>query len=174
MLGSPHDAEDAAQEALLRAWRALPRFQGRSSIRTWLCRIATNVCLNELGRRPQPAESLRGDGPAREVRCPAARYEERETVELACVAALEPLSPRQRAAFVLRDLLAFPAKDAARLLAASPASVNSALQRARGTINETLPDETRRGELRPLDDDRLRDSVSRFVTAFERGEIARM
>lgn len=174
MLGSAHDAEDASQEAFLRAWRSFPRFERRSSIQTWLSRIATNVCLDELGRRPEPVMALGDDGPAADDLCPAARYEEREAVELAFVAALEPLPPRQRAAFVLRDVLAFPAKDVARLLAASPASVNSALQRARGTISERLPDHARREELRRVEDDELRDSVSRFMTAFERGEIARV
>jgi len=177
MLGSAHDAEDALQEALLRAWRAMPRFEGRSSMRTWLHRIATNVCLDELGRRTRRVIPTRADAPVRlepypdeaigvadETPGPAASYEQRETLELAFVAALQPLPPRQRAAFVLRDVLAFPAADAARMLAVSPASVNSALQRARGKISERLPDHSQQEELEHPDDG-LREFVRRLVTA---------
>ena len=168
MLGSAHDADDASQEAFLRAWRALPRFEGRSSMRTWLRRIATNVCLDELGRRtpvePYPEEAV---GVPDETPGPAARYEQRETLEHAFMAALGPLPPRQRAVFVLRDVLAFPAADTARLLEASPASVNSALQRARGKIGERMPDQGRHMTLEQPDDEGLREVVRHLVTAFE-------
>src|SRR5215207_1211130 len=147
MLGSLHDAEDASQEALLRAWRAMDRFEGRSSIRTWLHRIATNVCLDEIARRPKrvlsvdygPAERAGAPDPARlgapiwlepypdesiqipdDAIGPEARYEQRETLELAFVAALQHLPPRQRAVFVLRDVLGFPAAAVAEMLSASP------------------------------------------------------
>ena len=199
MLGSLHDAEDASQEAFLRAWRSMGRFQGRSSIRTWLHRIATNVCLDEIARRPKrvlpvdygpPAAAGEAD-PARleapiwlepypdesiqvadDAIGPEARYEQRETLELAFVAALQHLPPRQRAVFVLRDVLGFPAADTARMLSASPPSVNSALQRARETISSRLPDHSQQEELRRLGDDRLRAFVSRLVGAFEHGQVA--
>src|SRR5688572_25552959 len=137
MLGSAHDAEDALQDALLRAWRGLPRFEGRSSLRSWLYSIATNVCLRALERRgrrflPQdgaPAGEVRWlepfpDAELRDERpTPEARYEERESVELAFVAALQHLSPRQRAVLVLRDVLGFAPAEIASSLDASPAAV---------------------------------------------------
>jgi RNA polymerase sigma-70 factor (ECF subfamily) len=199
MLGSLHDAEDASQETFLRAWRAMGRFEGRSSIRTWLHRIATNVCLDEIARRPKrvlpidygPPEPAGAADPetleapiwlepypdqsiqlADDAVGPEACYEQRETLELAFVAALQHLPPRQRAVFILRDVLGFPATDAARMLSASPVSVNSALQRARETISSRLPDRSQQEELRQLGDDRLRAFVSRLVGAFERGQIA--
>ena len=199
MLGSLHDAEDASQEAFLRAWRAMGRFQGRSSIRTWLHRVATNVCLDEIARRPKrvlpidygppaaagPAEPARLEGriwlepyPDESIQLtddaigPEARYEQRETLELAFVAALQHLPPRQRAVFILRDVLGFSAADAARMISASPASVNSALQRAREKINSRLPDHSQQEQLRRLGDDRLRSFVSHLMGAFERGQVA--
>jgi RNA polymerase sigma-70 factor, ECF subfamily len=198
MLGSLHDAEDASQEAFLRAWRALGRFQGRSSTRTWLHRIATNVCLDEIARRPRrvlpvdygPPAGAGAPEPARlEARVwlepypdesfqiaddaigPEARYEQREALELAFVAALQHLPPRQRAVFVLRDVLGFPAAAVAQMLSVSAVSVNSALQRARETIGSRLPDHSQQDELRRLGDERLREFVSRLVGAFERGQV---
>jgi RNA polymerase sigma-70 factor (ECF subfamily) len=199
MLGSLHDAEDAAQETFLRAWRAIGRFEGRSSLRTWLHRIATNACLDEIARRPKrvlpvdygPPAPAGGAEPTRleqpiwlepypdeaiqiadDAVGPEARYEQRETLELAFVAALQHLPPRQRAVFVLRDVLGFPAVDAARMLLSSPVSVNSALQRARETVSSRLPDHSQQEELRRHGDDRLRAFVTRLVSAFERGQIA--
>jgi RNA polymerase sigma-70 factor (ECF subfamily) len=198
MLGSLHDAEDASQEAFLRAWRAIGRFEGRSSVRTWLHRIATNVCLDEIARRPKrvlpidygppAAEGAPGpeklDAPvwlepypddaiqiADEAIGPEARYEQRETLELAFVAALQHLPPRQRVVFVLRDALGFPAATVAEMLSVSPVSVNSALQRARETVDSRLPDHSQQEELRRLGDDRLRELVSSLVDALENGHV---
>src|SRR5919109_772768 len=161
MLGSLHDAEDALQEALLRAWRGLARFEGRSTLRSWLYTIATNTSLNVIERRPKrvlpidygpsadphdglglpPLESVwvepypdealgLGEGFA----SPEARYELRESVELAFVAALQHLPANQRAVLILREVLGFSAKEVADSLETSVASVNSALQRAREGI----------------------------------------
>jgi RNA polymerase sigma-70 factor (ECF subfamily) len=155
MLGSLHDTEDVLQDAMLRAWRGLAGFDGRSAFRTWLYRIATNVCLDVIRRRPKrvlpvdyepspiasdpaptanlwidpcPDEQLEiEDGYA----SPEARYEQREAVELAFVAALQHLPPRQRAVLILREVLGFSAAEVAEALGATDASVNSALQRAR-------------------------------------------
>src|SRR5437660_7153052 len=158
MLGSHGDAEDALQETLLRAWRALPRFEERSSLRSWLYRIATNACLRAIERSPKrvlpidyaPATDPH-DGLAEAVNepvwlepypdadlgleglaGPAARYEQREAVELAFIAALQHLPARQRAVLVLRDVLGFSARETAEVLETSPVSVDSALQRAQG------------------------------------------
>src|SRR5256714_3880072 len=168
MLGSLHDAEDALQEALLRAWRGLPRFEGRSSLRSWLYTIATNSCLNAIERRPKcvlpvdygpasdphptPGEPLVDavwvepypddklgleDGFAG----PDARYEQRESVELAFVAALQHLPANQRAALILREVLGFSAREVAEPLETTVASVHSALQRARDAVDQRLPDQ---------------------------------
>jgi RNA polymerase sigma-70 factor (ECF subfamily) len=198
MLGSLHDAEDASQEAFLRAWRAIGRFERRSSVRTWLHRIATNVCLDEISRRPKrvlpidygPPAAAGAPGPekleapvwlepypddaiqiADDAIGPEARYEQRETLELAFVAALQHLPPRQRVVFVLRDALGYPAATVAEMLSVSPMSVNSALQRARETVDSRLPDHSQQEELRRLGDDRLRELVSSLVDAFENGHV---
>jgi RNA polymerase sigma-70 factor, ECF subfamily len=198
MLGSLHDADDALQNTLLRAWRALPKFRGRSSARTWLYRIATNVCLDVIaGRRnrvvpfdlgpattpgvahprslaiaswiePYPVDTRAG---AAGDAAPEACYERREALELACVAALRDLPARQRSALVLRDVLGFTAKEAADALATTVASVNAALLRARRAVDERLPDESRQPSLGVLGDRRLRQSAERFADALERGEI---
>jgi RNA polymerase sigma-70 factor (ECF subfamily) len=147
MSGSVHDADDATQETFVRAWRALDRFEGRSSLSTWLHRIATNVCLTAAARRrdvpvagdhevphltPYPDRLLDRVAPA--AFNPAARYAQRESVELAFVTAAQLLPPRQRAALVLCDVLAWPAAEVATLLETSEAAVNSALQRARAGL----------------------------------------
>jgi RNA polymerase sigma-70 factor, ECF subfamily len=200
MLGSPHDADDALQEVLVRTWRALPRFDGRCAVRTWMHRIAINVCLDELARRPRrvlpidcgpPLPAGSGDPAERldDARClqpypdqlvellerpagPEARYEQREAVELAFVAALQYLPAKQRAVFVLRDVLSFSAREVAEMLAVSPVSVNSALQRAREAIETRLPEQSQQENLRQLGDSRLRMFVSHLIGAFERGEVA--
>jgi RNA polymerase sigma-70 factor (ECF subfamily) len=198
MLASVHDAEDALQETLLRAWRAIGRFEGRSSLRSWLYTIATNTCLNHIARRPKrvlpidygpatdphdgPGEPLvetvwiepypdeqvgLGDGLA----APEARYEQREGVELAFVAALQHLPANQRAALVMREVLGFSAKETAEALETSVASVNSALQRARATVEERLPERSQQATLREIGDDDLQDLVDRYLTAWERDDV---
>src|SRR5919107_468695 len=132
MLGSFHEAEDLVQETFLRAWKKADSFEGRSSVRTWLYRIATNACLDFLegrSRRVLPHD-LTG---------PADAAISRETIELAFLAAIQHLPPRQRAVLILRDVVGWPAGDIADLLDGSVASVNSALQRARATLREHLP-----------------------------------
>src|ERR687890_2865962 len=167
MLGSLQDAEDAFQEAQLRAWRGLPRFDGRSSLRTWLYRIATNASLDVIGKRPKRAlpidlgpASEPFDGPGEPLvesvwiepypdeqlgvedgyASPDARYEARESVELAFVAAVQHLPATQRAVLILREVLGFSAKEVADSLDTSVPSVNSALQRARKIVEERLPE----------------------------------
>jgi RNA polymerase sigma-70 factor (ECF subfamily) len=174
MLGSFTDAEDALQEALVRAWRGFGRFEGRSSLRSWLYRIATNACLRALERRPQrilpdgygpPAEPQDGlADPVTEhiwlepypdaqlehdvAAGPDARYEQREGVELAFVAALQHLPARQRAVLILRDVLGYSARETAAVLDTTAVSVDSALQRAHRTVAERLPARTQQQTLR--------------------------
>jgi RNA polymerase sigma-70 factor, ECF subfamily len=177
MLGSVHDAEDALQDALLRAWKALPRFEGRSSVRTWLYRIATNACLDLIHRRPkQPAEWPEPfpdelleieDGRA----APDARYEQRESIELAFVAALQHLPATQRAALLLRDVLGFSAKETAAALDTTVASANGALRRARAAVEDRLPERSQQLTLRELGDPEVRGIVERYADALERGEL---
>jgi RNA polymerase sigma-70 factor, ECF subfamily len=197
MLGSFADADDALQETLLRAWRALSRFEERSSLRSWLYRIATNACLRMIERRPkrvlpidyQPASDPHG-GPADPVSepiwlepypdsalgleglaGPEARYEQREGVELAFIAALQHLPARQRAVLILRDVLGFSARETADLLETTPVSVDSALQRAHKTVDQRLPSHSQQQTLRLVGDDELTQLVERFVAAWERHDV---
>jgi RNA polymerase sigma-70 factor (ECF subfamily) len=197
MLGSAQDAEDALQEALLRAWRAVPRFEGRSSLRSWLYSIATNVCLRAIERRPKRvlpvdygppsdphgavdpplAESVWLDpypdeGIADGHASPDARYEQRESVELAFIAALQHLPERQRAVLLLRDVLGFAPAEIAAALEATPAAVYSALQRAHAAVEERLPARSQQATLRSIGDQRLREVVERYVKAWEEGDVA--
>jgi len=198
MLGSVHDAEDALQEALLRAWRALPRFEGRSSLRSWLYKIATNTCLDVVARRPKrvlPIDHAQASdphlGPGEPIvesvwlepypderlgledgfAAPEARYEQRESIELAFIAALQHLPPNQRAVLILREVLGYSAKEVAATLDTTVASVNSALQRARATVDARLPDQSQQATLRSLGDDGLREVVGRYVDAWDRGDV---
>jgi RNA polymerase sigma-70 factor (TIGR02960 family) len=185
ILGSLQDAEDLLQETLLAAWRGLEQFEGRSSLRTWLYTIATNRCLNALRereRRPRaavvPRESY-GEIPwlepypdrlldaiADPAPGPEARYEAKESVALAFVAALQHLPPRQRAVLILRDVLGFHAEEAGDMLGSSPASVNSALARARSALSERVPAQPERLRL-PAG----HELVVRFADAFERDDV---
>jgi RNA polymerase sigma-70 factor, ECF subfamily len=187
MLGSVHDADDALQEALLGAWRGLPGFEGRSSLRSWLYTIATHASLRILEgrkRRELPGGTADGDDPRAPLADPLAetvwiepypdellRYEDREGVELAYVAALQLLPPNQRAVVILRDALDFSARETAEVLDTSVASVTSALQRARSTLERELPARSQQETLRALGDERSRELVARFVDAWNRGDI---
>jgi RNA polymerase sigma-70 factor, ECF subfamily len=201
MLGSVHDAEDALQDALLRAWRKLDGLKERSSLRAWLYRIATNTCLDVIDRRPKRALPVDhvpaadpADGPGEPLMesvwiepypderlgvedgfaAPEARYEQREGVELAFVAALQYLPGNQRAALILREVLGFSAREVAESLETSTASVNSALQRAHKTVEERLPEQSQQATLRSLGDERLRGLVQRYVDAWESRDVERL
>jgi RNA polymerase sigma-70 factor (ECF subfamily) len=192
MLGSPFEAEDAVQDTFLRAWRSYERFEGRSALRSWLYRIATNVCLDMLNgrmRRARPMD-LGGagepdaanlntlpeatwmepipDGLAMAENDPAEQTMARETIRLAFVAALQHLPARQRAALILCEVLRWRAAEVAELLETSVASVNSALQRARATLESSGVSST---ELAPNIADEQRELLSRYVDAFERYDI---
>ena len=198
MLGSAPDAEDAVQESLLGAWRGLARFEGRSSLRSWLYRIATNASLKIIERRPKrvlpidygpPADPKDPLGepliesvwvePAADERLglesglasPAARYELRESVELAFIAALQHLPPRQRAVLILRDVLGFSAREAAAVLETTPAAIDTALERAHRTVDERLPGKDQQETLRTLDDAALRRVVDGYVDAWQRDDV---
>jgi RNA polymerase sigma-70 factor, ECF subfamily len=182
MLASPFEAEDAVQETLVRAWRNLERFEGRSSLRSWLYRIATNVCLDMLEGRERRARPM-DLGPAREPIMenlnalpevtwiqptpvdPAEIAQSRESIKLAFVAALQHLPARQRAALILCEVLRWQASEAAALLETSVASINSALQRARATLETADVHAT--AELGEDD----RDLLARYVQAFERYDL---
>ena len=177
-LGSVHDADDALQETLLRAWRGLPGFDGRSPLRPWLYRIATNVCRDALKRRAgavmpiaiSPGDDDEPPEPDRAL-SPAARYEQRETVELAVSAALRHLAPGQRAALVLSDVLGYSAREAAEVLETTPTSVYSATQRARKVVDERLP--ARGDEPTPdsLGDPCLKAVVDRYMRAIDQADV---
>jgi RNA polymerase sigma-70 factor, ECF subfamily len=193
MLGSAFEAEDAVQETMLRAWRGLDRFEGRSELRSWLYRITTNVCLTMLSARQRRARPL-DLGPAGSADSglaaplpetawiepipdqkvvpaggdPADVAIARESIRLAFVAALQHLPPRQRAVLILREVLRWRASEVAELLETSVASVNSALQRARATLAATNADATDPGE--PIDDEK-RALLARYVDAFERYDM---
>jgi RNA polymerase sigma-70 factor, ECF subfamily len=172
MLGSAQDAEDFAQETLLRAWRALERFEPRVKFQTWLYRIATNACLDELERRPrrpEPVDPFPGrpsDETASPTYDPAARYAIREGMELALLRAIQELPGRQRAVLIFRDVLGWTAPEVAELLESTVASVNSALQRARGTLEQHLPETTR-----PAAGPAERELLNRYVAAFEHADM---
>jgi RNA polymerase sigma-70 factor (ECF subfamily) len=152
MLGSVQDAEDALQEALLSAWRGLPGFEGRGSLRSWLYAIATNACLRAIERRPKRVLPI-------------------ESVELAFIAALQQLPARQRAVLILRDVLGFSAREVAEALETTPTGVDSALQRAHKGVDERLPERSQQAVLRSLDDQGLRELLDRFVDAWERADV---
>jgi RNA polymerase sigma-70 factor, ECF subfamily len=193
MLGSPFDAEDAVQDTMVRAWREFGSFEGRSSLRTWLHRIATNVCIDMLRKRsrrtvpmelqpPTRAEGAQIPPPLNErtwvLPIPDAKFAHgsadpveqvltRETVRLAFVAALQRLTPRQRAALILRDVLQHSAGETAELLGTTVASANSALQRARATVPSIDEDEAARGEADPA-------LLEEYVAAFEAYDVSRL
>jgi RNA polymerase sigma-70 factor, ECF subfamily len=198
IVGSVQDAEDLVQETLMAAWRGLEHFEQRSTLRSWLYRIATNRCLNHLrdrGRRlpelpapiepiPQPPAPTRLsdpvwlepypdvllEGTADRAQEPDARYEEREAIGLAFVFALQRLPPRQRAVLVLRDVLAFRAAEVAEMLGMTEIAVNRSLQRARQTVDRSVPAGSLEGAPLP-DSPQERALVSRFATAFQAGDI---
>jgi RNA polymerase sigma-70 factor (ECF subfamily) len=194
MLGSAFEAEDAVQDTLVRAWRAFDRFEGRAAIRSWLYRIATNVCLDMLGSRQRRARAM-DLGPALNAEAglaaplpesawiepvpdarvvaaegdPADVAVARESIRLAFMAALQHLPPRQRAVLILREVLRWRATEVAELLDTSVASVNSALQRARATLATTDVDEP----AEPADDEQ-RALLARYVDAFERYDMDKL
>jgi RNA polymerase sigma-70 factor (ECF subfamily) len=196
MLGSVHDAEDLVQETYIRAWRSYDRFEGRSSMRTWLHRIATRVCLTALesrGRRPMPTglgapnsdptgelveqaevpwlEPVPDALVSAEGADPAAIVASRETLRLAFVAALQHLPPRQRAVLILREVLQWKAAEVAELLDTSTAAVNSMLQRARAQLDQAAP--TEEGTTEPVTAEQ-RELLDRYVAAFEAKDIPAM
>jgi RNA polymerase sigma-70 factor (ECF subfamily) len=197
MLGSVQDAEDLVQQTLVRAWRNLNTFEGCSSFRSWVYRIATNACLNALASRatarrllpqalgspagappdgravpdlpwlePYPDAALEGVPDA--ARGPEARYQLHEAVQLAFVAAIQHLPPRQRAVLLLRDVLGWSASDTARLLESSVVSANSALQRARATLHRQFPGGRPATKRQP--DDEQRALVERYTQMWEGAE----
>jgi RNA polymerase sigma-70 factor (ECF subfamily) len=196
LLGSVHDAEDAIQDAMFRAWRGLGGFEGRSSFRSWLYSIATRTALDitrHRSRRELPVcfgpAAARGTGIeppltdsvwlepfpdrwliAAAAPAPEARYEQRESVELAFIVALQQLPPGQRAALVLRDVMGFSAAETAAQLGISVAAANSALQRARAAVKDRLPARDQQSTLRSVGDQRTKAIVARYVDAIEQGD----
>ncbi|WP_433334319.1 sigma-70 family RNA polymerase sigma factor [Spirillospora sp. CA-294931] len=195
MLGSPQDAEDAVQESMLNAWRGLARFEGRSSLRTWLYRITTNVCLRMSSRRPRrllssdyaPSLTDTADlgepvpGPvwlepwpddlAADEPGPATSYQRRENVELAFVAALQHLPGTQRAVLILREVLEYSAAEVAQIMDTTTASVNSALQRARKAVETRVPPVPQQVELAAIGADGQRELLDAFVAAWQRADV---
>jgi len=195
ILGSTHDADDALQDALLRAWRGLERFEGRSSLRSWLYTVATRTCLDIVearGKRALPVDlgpasthAMIGDAPLADVAWlgpypdvglatgpagPGESYEQREAVELAFVAALQHLPGNQRAALLLFEVLGFSIAEIATMMDTSTTSVNSALARARKIVAERVPSTSQQQTLRKIGDARLREIVAGYATALERGD----
>jgi RNA polymerase sigma-70 factor (ECF subfamily) len=169
MLGSIHDAEDVVQETLLRAWSSLERFERRAAVHTWLYRIATNACLDELERRPRRPEPVVDPYPDDRMpqdADPAARYSQREGMEIAFLTAIQRLPGRQRAVLILRDVLGWTGAEVADLLDSTVAAVNSALQRARATIEHELPARSVTPGRTPQ-----RDLLRRYVDAWERADM---
>jgi RNA polymerase sigma-70 factor, ECF subfamily len=201
MLGSVHDAEDAMQEAMLRAWRGIGRFEGRSSLRSWLYTIATNASLRLIERRPKRVLPIEFGPPAdphgnvgkplvestwieplpderlaaeEALASPEARYERRESVELAFTAALQHLPPVQRAALILTDVLGFSPGEVADTLEATPASIYSALQRARKATEQRLPGRSQQQMRETLGDDHVKKVVDEFMEAWEAADVERI
>ncbi len=197
MMGSIDEAEDVLQDTLIRAWKGIGRFEGKSEVGTWLQAIAARRCLTAIERRrkralpmdygpptpdgepagdPLPGDAWidpfpeldEGEGALIE---PSARYELRESVELAFIAAIHHLSANQRAVLLLRDVLGFSAKETAEALDTTTGSVTSALQRARRRIEERLPRRSQQATLRALGDERLTDIVERYGDAWEQGDV---
>ncbi|MFY0408572.1 sigma-70 family RNA polymerase sigma factor, partial [Solicola sp. PLA-1-18] len=193
-LGSTHDADDALQDALLRAWRGLDGFEGRSSVRRWLYTVSTRTCLDALrsrGRRALPVDLGPSSDRVVAVERPSTdvawlgpypssgladamaaeeRLEQRESVELAFVAALQHLPGNQRAALLLFEVLGYSAAEIADVMDTSVASVNSALQRARAVVATRVPPRSQQQTLRLVDDDRVREVVAGYASALERGD----
>jgi RNA polymerase sigma-70 factor (ECF subfamily) len=196
MLGSLHDADDALQDAMLRAWRGMAGFEGRGSVRSWLYSIATNAAVDitrHRSRRELPVNFGPAAGPGGRVAepvadpvwlepypdrwltsdvgsSPEARYEQRESVELAFLVVLQRLPPRQRAVLILRDVMGFSAMEISSQLGTSVPSVNSALQRARASAHRDLPARSQQSVLRELGDQRTRAIARQYSDAIERGD----
>jgi RNA polymerase sigma-70 factor, ECF subfamily len=187
MLGSTADAEDAMQEALVRAWRGIGRFEGRSSLRSWLYRISTNACLRLIERRPRrvlPVDYSPGAEPHEPMGAPVSEsvwidpyptpeggIERLESVELAFITALQYLAPGPRAILILRDVLGFSGAEAARLLDTTPTAVYSSLQRARKAIRLKAPDRSQQATLREIGDETVRTIANRYIAAWERADV---
>jgi RNA polymerase sigma-70 factor, ECF subfamily len=198
MLGSVHDADDALQETLIRAWRGAAGLREGSSARSWLYAIATNVCLTEIERRKRrmlphdfspsvdgstaPGRPMTEDvwlepypdallGAGAGAASAEARYEQAESIELAFIAAVQYLAANQRAALMLCDVLGFSARETADMLSTSVASVNSALQRARSAVSERVPARTQQATLRVVGEAGLRELVAKYVDAWERCDV---
>jgi RNA polymerase sigma-70 factor (ECF subfamily) len=196
MLGSAHEADDVLQEVLVRVWRGLCGFEGRSSLRQWMFRVATNACIDALHHQARralpvalgppadpegPLDPLPADLPWLEpfpdavglVQTPAgpeARYEQLESVELAFMAALQHLPPNERAVLLMREVLGFSAREVADALGTTSAAVNSALQRARGRVDGQLPRPSQQEVRRTLGEDAVREVVERYVRAMASGD----
>ena len=198
MLGSVYDAEDALQETMLRAWKALGRFEERSSLRSWLYRIATNASLDAISKRPKrvlPIDYGPATDPALgpgepvvesiwiepypdaelglpdEAPGPEALYEQREAIELAFIAALQHLPALQRAVLIMREVLGYSAREVAKSLETTEASVNSALQRARAAVSERTGERSQQATLQALGDAQMRRVVEQYTDAWERNDL---